>query len=89
MKHSYCKGDLQADELEIASTSSLQRTGSMNLLLLTALYVLFLRLFLVYAEVKSFDREMTGLLCTRRAAVCNIILKMAKKKNNKDIENSC
>lgn len=80
--------NLQADELEIMNPSPLQRIGSMNPLLLTAVYVLFLRpncsLFML--KWNPFDRQMTGILCTRRTAVCNIIKNPGKTK---DIKNSC
>lgn len=66
---------------------SLQRRGFMNPLLLTAGCPIFeTKLFLVYDERKSFDRQMTGMLCTRRAAVCSIIKNSGKPK---DIESSC
>lgn len=65
---------------------SLQRSF-MNPLLLTAGCPIFeTKLFLVYDEMKSFDRQMTGMLCPRSAAVCNIIKNSGKPK---DIESSC
>jgi len=44
------------------------------------------KLFIVYVEMKSFDRQMTGIVCTIRAAVCNIIKNPSKTKDN---ESSC